>query len=143
MSPDDKLLVWLHGELKTPPFWASARLEEIAFVGMTMKQRKKRLLESRGWKVGNPQEFLELTDEECAYIEVKLLLAENLRELRQSRDVSQTQLAKLLGSSQSRVAKMEAGDPSVSADLLLKGLLVLGATRREIGKLLGTSRNAA
>lgn len=101
-----------------------------------MKQRKKRLLESRGWKVGNPQEFLELTDEERAYIEVKLLLAENLRELRQSRDVSQTQLAKLLGSSQSRVAKMEAGDPSVSADLLLKGLLVLGATRREIGKLL-------
>ncbi len=108
-----------------------------------MKQSKKKSLQSRGWKLGDAQEFLELTDEESAYIEMKLLLAENLRKLRQSRKVSQIQLAKLLGSSQSRVAKMEAGDPSVSVDLLLKGLLVLGATRKEIGKVLGTSRNAA
>ena len=27
MSPDDKLLVWLHGEVKTPPFSKEARLE--------------------------------------------------------------------------------------------------------------------
>jgi phage-related protein len=27
MSPHDKPLVWLHGEIKTPPFSAAARLE--------------------------------------------------------------------------------------------------------------------
>src|SRR5581483_4278956 len=43
--------------------------------------------------------------------------------------LSQAVVAKRLGSSQSRVAKMEAGDPSVSLDLLLRALLALGATR--------------
>ena len=107
-----------------------------------MKQSRKKALEGRGWKVGDAQEFLELTDEEATYIEMKLLLAQSLRRLRQSRKVGQTQLAKLRGSSQSRVAKMGAGDPSVSVDLLLRALLVLGATRKEIGKVLGTSREA-
>ena len=111
---------------------------------MTMKQSKKKQLESAGWRVGSASEFLGLSKEEEAYIEMKLLLVENLRSLRKSKKVSQTQLAELLGSSQSRVAKMEAGDPSVSTDLLLKGMLALGATRKQIGKVLGNaSRSAA
>ena len=110
---------------------------------MTMKQSKKTQLENAGWKIGGASELLNLTEEESAYIEMKLALAENLRELRKARKISQTQLAKLLGSSQSRIAKMESCDPSVSVDLLVKGMLALGATRKEIGKTLGKSRNAA
>ena len=43
---------------------------------------------------------------------------------------------KRLGSSQSRVAKMEAADPSVSLDLLVRGLLATGASPRDIGRVL-------
>lgn len=110
---------------------------------MTMKQTKKWRLEGSGWKVGDADEFLDLTEEEIAYIEMKLALAESLRELRKARKISQTQLARLIGSSQSRIAKMESCDPSVSVDLLVKGMLALGATRKEIGKTLGKPRNAA
>ena len=107
-----------------------------------MKETKKRRLEGAGWKVADAGDFLDLSEEEIAYIEMKLVLAENLRELRKARKISQTKLAELLGSSQSRIAKMESCDPSVSVDLLVKGMLALGATRKEIGKTLGKSRYA-
>ena len=108
-----------------------------------MKETKRRRLERAGWKIADAGDFLGLSEEEIAYIEMKLVLAENLRELRNARKISQTKLAELLGSSQSRVAKMESCDPSVSVDLLVKGMLALGATRKEIGKALGKSRNVA
>lgn len=104
-----------------------------------MKASKKKLLESKGYKVSDTQEFLGLSDEESAYIEMKVLLAHSLRDLRRTKKVSQTELARMIGSSQSRVAKMEAGDPSVSTDLLLKGMLALGASRKEISRALGSS----
>ncbi len=107
-----------------------------------MKQDRKRQLEKAGYKVGSTQEFLGLTDEESAYIETKVLLAKSFKELRQSKKVSQTEMAKLIGSSQSRVAKMEAGDPSVSTDLLFRGMFALGATRKDIGRAL-SARKAA
>ena len=107
-----------------------------------MKQVKKKQLESKGYTVSTAQEFLGLTDEESAYIETKVLLAKYFKELRKSKKVSQTEIAKLIGSSQSRVAKMEAGDPSVSTDLLFKGMFALGATRKDISRALA-SRKAA
>jgi DNA-binding transcriptional regulator YiaG len=109
---------------------------------MTMKSAKKKLLEEKGYKVSDAQEFLGMSDEEFAYVEMKVLLAKSFRELRKSKRVSQSKLAERIGSSQSRVAKMEAGDPSVSTDLLFKGMLALGATRKDISRALG-SRSAA
>ena len=109
---------------------------------MTMKASKKRKLESKGYKVSDAQEFLGMTDEEYALVEMKALLTQSIRELRNSKKVSQAQLAKMIGSSQSRVAKMEAGDPSVSSDLLFRGMLALGATRKDISRVLG-ARSAA
>ena len=111
-------------------------------VDMTMKAGKKKRLESKGYKVADAKEFLGMTDEEYAFVEMKALLARSFRELRKSKKVSQTKLAQMIGSSQSRVAKMEAGDPSVSADLLFKGMLALGATRNDISEALG-ARNTA
>lgn len=107
-----------------------------------MKQVKKRQLESKRYKVSDTQDFLGLTDEENAYIETKVLLAKSFRELRKSKKVSQTEMAKLIGSSQSRVAKMEAGDPSVSTDLLFKGMFALGATRKDISRALAPRKAA-
>ena len=108
-----------------------------------MKAAKAKRLQKAGWKVSDASEFLELTVEETAYIEMKLLLSEKLSETRKKQKISQTKLAEMMDSSQSRVAKMESGDPSVSTDLLIKGLLVLGATRKQIAKTLGQSSNAA
>jgi DNA-binding XRE family transcriptional regulator len=99
-----------------------------------MDARKKKRLEAAGWRVGSTQEFLGLSPAEAAYIELKIALSDKLKERRQGQQVTQQKLAELLGSSQSRVAKMEAGDPTVSLDLLLRALFALGATRRDVAK---------
>jgi predicted transcriptional regulator len=97
---------------------------------------KRRRLEARGWKGGTTQEFLRLTSEEAAYVELKVRLAMGLRRWRRRRNVTQAELARRLQSSQSRIAKMEAGDPSVSLDLLIRSLLMLGASRRELSQIM-------
>lgn len=101
---------------------------------MTMDKRKKKMLNKKGWKVGTVAEFLDLSAEEFAYIEMKLALSEKLKERRLHKKLTQAQLAKAIDSSQSRVAKMEAGDPTVSIDLLVKSLLALGVTKKELGR---------
>ena len=102
-----------------------------------MDERRMAELEAKGFKVGAVQEFLDLTDEEMEILELRVALVKALRTLRQETlDLSQETFAELIGSSQSRVAKMEAGDPSVSLDLLLKTLVRGGVTREEIGQAL-------
>ena len=99
-----------------------------------MRKAKKERLEKKGWKVGTVQEFLGLSDEEAAYVELRLRLAATLRKRRQEKRLSQTELATRINSSQSRVAKMEAGDPSVSLDLLIRTLLALGASHHDLAR---------
>ncbi len=99
-----------------------------------MKATKRKKLESKGWKVGSVEDFLELSSEEVAYIEMKHALSNSLKERRTKENLSQVEVAKIFKTSQSRVAKMEAGDPSVSIDLLVKSLLALGASPKELAK---------
>ena len=104
-----------------------------------MDNTKRKRLESKGWKFGTVQEFLNLSSEEAAYIEVKLALSRTLQRRRREKRLTQQQAARLLKSSQSRVAKMEAGDPSVSLDLLVRSLLALGTPKRALGRILSSS----
>ncbi|HKZ43324.1 MAG TPA: helix-turn-helix domain-containing protein [Candidatus Hodarchaeales archaeon] len=108
-----------------------------------MKPAKKKKLEAKGWKVGTVAEFLQLSPEEAAYLEMKLALSKNLQERRKNKSLTQKELACLLKSSQSRIAKMEAGDPSVSLDLLVRSLLMLGESRKSLAKILSEPRSAA
>jgi DNA-binding XRE family transcriptional regulator len=101
-----------------------------------MNKAKQRRLEQGGWKVGSAKELLALTPEESAYIEMRLALSHNLRALRTRKRLTQVEAAKMLGSSQSRVAKLEAGDPSVSLDLLVRSNLALGASKKDLAKTL-------
>lgn len=101
-----------------------------------MNEAKRRKLEAKGWRFGSAQEFLGLSDADAAFIELKLKLAQGLRDLRLKRRLGQVQVAKLIHSSQSRVAKMEAADPSVSVDLLVRSHLALGASGPELGRLI-------
>jgi len=104
---------------------------------MDMDKRKKKDLESKDYKVGTVQEFLELSTDESEYIELKLALSDALAKRRKKSKLTQAQLAKMLKSSQSRVAKMEKGDPTVSVDLLVKSLLAMGADKKSIAKAIG------
>ena len=99
-----------------------------------MDKKKKKYLESKGYKVGTAQEFLDLSTEESEYIELKLALSKALATHRKKSKLTQAELAKLLKSSQSRVAKMEKGDPTVSVDLLIKSLLAMGADKKSIAE---------
>ena len=99
-----------------------------------MDKDKKAQLKAYGWVETTVQDFLELTDEEAAYIEMKLNLSQALRERRQARGMTQKEFAALVHSSQSRVSKMENGDPSISMDLLVRGLLALEATKEELAE---------
>lgn len=101
-----------------------------------MLDRKRKRVEAKGWRVGSAKEFLGLTQADEAYIELRLKLAEGLKARRVRRRLTQVGLAKAVRSSQSRVAKMEAGDPSVSLDLLVRSLIVLGASSKELARII-------
>ena len=101
-----------------------------------MKSTRKRKLQAAGWRVGNATEFLELSEEEATLVELKLSLTSALKETRHKRRLSQIELAQRMGSSQSRIAKIEAGDASVSFDLILRALVAAGATRQELQRAL-------
>ena len=104
-----------------------------------MKRELQKRLERAGWRVGDAGDFLALNQDERRFVEVKLALAVGLRARRERRGLTQFALARQLGSSQSRIAKMEAGDPTVSLDLLVRALLSLGATRVELARLIRVS----
>ena len=107
-----------------------------------MKKSKIDRLRAAGWKVGSARELLRLSSEESDLIELKLAVAEFLLTQRRRRDLTQTALAKKLGSSQSRVAKIEAGDASVSLDLMFRAAFSLGVSPAELGKAIGKSGRA-
>lgn len=101
------------------------------------KSNAEKRVKTLGWKDGSVADFLNLSPEETALIEIKLALSRKLRELRQQR-MTQAQLAKKLNSSQSRIAKAETGDSSVSIELLVRAMLATGATPKDIGRTIAS-----
>lgn len=101
-----------------------------------MDAKKRKRLEAAGWSIGDAAAFLKLTPEEAALVEMRLALSRSLRERRLAAGLTQMALAKQLGSSQSRVAKLEGGDASVSLELLIRALLVVGASRKDVAHAL-------
>lgn len=99
-----------------------------------MEKAKKERLEQAGWKVGGAEEFLDLSAEESAYVDLKIRLGDAVRQLRKKKDLTQAELASRMGSSQSRVAKVEIADSSVSLDLLVRSFLALGASREDLAR---------
>ena len=103
-----------------------------------MHKKKQKNLEKKGWKIGSAEDFLGLSEEESSYIELKIKLSANLRKVRTEQKLTQVELAKIIKSSQSRVAKLETGDPSVSLDLIIRSLLALGTTNRDIARTISS-----
>jgi DNA-binding transcriptional regulator YiaG len=100
-----------------------------------MNTAKIKSLESKGFKVVSVQEFLNLSPEEAKYIELKIALGKQIQAYRKAKRFTQTEFARRIKSSQSRVAKMESGDPSVSIDLMVRSLFALGASQKQLAKI--------
>jgi DNA-binding XRE family transcriptional regulator len=105
-----------------------------------MRATKQKRLESAGWRVGDAAEFLGLDDVESRLLDIKIALARLLRSTRARRRLTQFELAEKIGSSQSRVAKLEAGDPTVSMDLLVRSVIAAGAKPGDLAKAVAGKR---
>jgi DNA-binding XRE family transcriptional regulator len=105
-----------------------------------MRADKQRRLEKAGWRVGDAADFLGLDDVESKLLDIKIALAKLLRSTRARRRLTQFELAERIGSSQSRVAKLEAGDPTVSVDLLVRSLIAAGANPNDLAKAVSGKR---
>lgn len=99
-----------------------------------MDRKKLINLQKHGWKVGNASDFLSLSKEESAYIELRINLTKFLQKKRHDRHLTQEQFARLIHSSQSRVAKMEKNDTTVSLDLMIRSLFALGTSKTELAR---------
>jgi predicted transcriptional regulator len=101
-----------------------------------MEQSKIKRLNVAGWKAGSAQEFLGLSDAEAGYIDLHMRLSDAVRLRRQAARLSQSALANLIETSQSRIAKMEANDSTVSLDLLIRCLMSMGANLDELARII-------
>jgi len=103
-----------------------------------MRKELRDRIERAGFRVGTVAEFLSLGPDEEAFIELKVTLASGLQRRRDEEGLTQSELARRLGTSQSRVAKMEAGDKTVSIDLLVRALFSLGMSRQALGRVIAS-----
>ncbi len=101
-----------------------------------MDKEKRKKLEAKGWKVTSVAEFLEFSPDEASLIELRLALSNAVKKHRLEAKLTQQEAARLLHSSQSRIAKIEGGDAGVSLDLLIRSLFGLGVTAADFPKLL-------
>ncbi len=99
-----------------------------------MNTSRFKKLQAAGWKLGNASDFLKLSEEEAVLVELKLSVTSALKNARRKHGLSQNDLAQRMGSSQSRIAKIEAGDASVTLDLIVRALLATGAKRQDLKK---------
>jgi ribosome-binding protein aMBF1 (putative translation factor) len=108
-----------------------------------MKSGKRRKLQATGWRLGDAKDFLGMSDEEALLVELKLALVNAVKRSRKRHRLSQMDLAQRMGSSQSRVAKIEAGDTSVALDLIIRAPLATGATRQELQRAFAAKEKLA
>jgi ribosome-binding protein aMBF1 (putative translation factor) len=97
-----------------------------------MDKTVRRSLEKAGFRIGDAEDFLDLTAEERQLVALRLSVSRAVRRLREARRLTQQQLAAKIQSSQSRVAKLESASADVSLDLLFRGLFAVGGTLADL-----------
>ena len=86
-----------------------------------MKKTNKDKLKAAGWKVGSTSEFLDLSPDEEAMIEIRHVLANYLREWRTRKNLTQVQLAKAVKSSRAGQLMLGAGPGITPSTLPVSG----------------------
>lgn len=105
-----------------------------------MKASQKAKFERLGYRVTSTKEFLELSEAEARLVDLKVSLIEKIRDIRRASRLTQKDLAKLIRSSQSRVAMMEAGSGDVSLDLICRALFALGEPPARVAEQISRSK---
>lgn len=91
---------------------------------------------ANGWTEKSLNDFFELSPAQISFVDLKSMLRKEVKQRRIKKEITQTSLARLMGSSQSRIAKLEGGDPAVTIDLQLRALFALDVTLKELGLIL-------
>jgi ribosome-binding protein aMBF1 (putative translation factor) len=97
-----------------------------------MDKQTRARLEAAGYWVGDAEDWLGLSEEERRMVELRVEVSRLVRHLRELHGLSQVQLAKKMKSSQSRVAKIEAGEADVSLDLSFRALFAAGGNLADL-----------
>jgi DNA-binding transcriptional regulator YiaG len=97
-----------------------------------MNKEKQKALAAAGFDVMDAEDFLDLTEEERRLVDLKVALGKTVREMRVRNHLTQSEVAKRMKTSQSRVAKIEAASPGVSLDQMFRGLFAVGGTVADI-----------
>jgi transcriptional regulator with XRE-family HTH domain len=98
-----------------------------------MDEVKRKRLEELGYWVGDYGDFLGLTEAERQHVELRIALCAGIRRLRAAKGRTQKTLGKMIGSTQSRVAKVESGTTiDVSLDLMFRAFFALGGTMEDL-----------
>lgn len=100
---------------------------------MALNEKKKARIETMGGRVTTVEEWLELTPEEVAVIDIKIRLGEELKACRRKKRLSQERVATILGTSQGRVSKLEKGQATL--DQLTRSLLALGRSTKDVARV--------
>ena len=99
---------------------------------MSLSAKKRERIKSMGGRVTSAGEWLDLSPEEIAVIDMKIRLGEQIKARRRKKRLSQESLAKLLKTSQGRVSKLEKGQATL--DQLARSLLALGGSSKDVGQ---------
>jgi len=97
-----------------------------------MDKETRARLESAGYWIGDAEDWLNLSEEERRMVELRVKVSRLVRSLRERYGLTQLQLAKKMKSSQSRVAKIEAGEADVSLDLAFRALFAAGGALADL-----------
>jgi predicted XRE-type DNA-binding protein len=93
-----------------------------------MNKAKREALEAAGFRVGDYGDFLGLTDAERELVELRVRLGREIRQRRERAKLTQKGLAVMLGTTQPRVAKIEAGTRGVTLDQMVRAYVTVGGT---------------
>ena len=101
---------------------------------MPVSEKKRARIKAMGGKVTDASEWLDLSVEDVAIIDMKIQLGEGLRALRKKNHLSQEMAAEMLHTSQGRVSKMEKG--MATLDQLARCLLMMGHSKEALARAL-------
>ena len=91
------------------------------------------------WVETDVEELLDLSAQDLVIVEFRAALAGALQQARGRQRLTREKAAKVIGTSQAQVARMEAGQSSITIDRLIKALTALGVPRPTILKALNSA----
>ena len=101
-----------------------------------MKATKKKALESAGYNMTNAAEWLGLSPQEDAIVNMRVNFAMEIERICKEQGITQKALAEKIGTRQSGVARMLNNPSKVTLDHLIRTLLALGTPSKRIASLI-------